>query len=217
MIASGPAAKRPPHMAFEVFGVSVIVKPFRGGNMLRLPRLRLIVLYTALSLGANAAMAADLNALRAGDMKKLVVYEAPIALPEIPFTDETGAETSLAAYRGKVVLLNFWATWCAPCRAEMPELAALQQALGGDDFQVVTLATGRNPPAKIDRFFEEIGVTDLPKHRDEKQMLARAMGVAGLPVTVLIDRKGREVARLIGEAAWNAPEARAVIAAQIAE
>lgn len=185
--------------------------------MLRLPRLRLIVLYTALSLGANAAMAADLNALRAGDMKKLVVYEAPIALPEIPFTDETGAETSLAAYRGKVVLLNFWATWCAPCRAEMPELAALQQALGGDDFQVVTLATGRNPPAKIDRFFEEIGVTDLPKHRDEKQMLARAMGVAGLPVTVLIDRKGREVARLIGEAAWNAPEARAVIAAQIAE
>ena len=185
--------------------------------MLRLRLLRLIVLYTALSLGANAAAAADLNALKAGDMKKLVVYEAPLDLPDVGFTDESGNETSLEAYRGKVVLLNFWATWCAPCRAEMPQLAALQGELGGSDFQVVTLATGRNPPPKIDRFFAEIGVTNLPKHRDEKQVLARAMGVAGLPVTVLIDRQGREVARLIGEAAWNAPEAQAMIQAMIAE
>lgn len=184
---------------------------------MRLPRLRLIVLYTALSLGANAAAAADLSALRAGDMKKLVVYEAPIALPDIPFDNGSGAQTSLAAYRGQVVLLNFWATWCAPCRAEMPELAALQEAMGGAEFQVLTLATGRNPAPAIDRFFDEIGVTSLPKARDENQVLARAMGVAGLPVSVLIDRNGREVARLIGEAAWNAPEARAVIAALIAD
>jgi len=183
--------------------------------MLHLRLLRLIVLYTALSFGANAAAAADLNALKDGDMKKLVVYEAPLDLPELGFTEEAGAEKSLADYRGKVVLLNFWATWCAPCRAEMPELAALQNALGGAEFQVVTLATGRNPPPKIDRFFSEIGVTNLPKYRDEKQMLARAMGVAGLPVTVLIDRDGREVARLIGEAAWNAPEAQAVIRALV--
>ncbi len=184
---------------------------------LRLPRLRLLVLYTALSFGANAAAAADLEALKAGDMKKLVIYEAPLALPDIGFTGESGTETSLADYRGKVVLLNFWATWCAPCRAEMPELAALQDTLGGSDFQVVTLATGRNPPPKIDRFFSEIGVTNLPKHRDEKQVLARAMGVAGLPVSVLIDRDGQEVGRLIGEANWNAPEAQTMIRALIAD
>lgn len=173
--------------------------------------LRLIVLYTALCLGANAASAADLSALREGEMKKLVVYEAPLATPELPFIDETGASHSLADYRGKVVALNLWATWCAPCREEMPALSRLQAALGGDRFQVVTLATGRNSQAKIAQFFEEAGVTNLPRFQDEKQTIARAMGVMGLPVTVLIDAEGREVARLIGGAEWDGADARKVI------
>lgn len=175
--------------------------------------LRLFVLYTALSLCANAATAADLAALKAGDMAKLVVYEEPLAVPELPFTDESGAEHSLKDFRGKAVLVNFWATWCAPCRKEMPALDALQGAMGGARFAVVTIATGRNPQAQIQRFFAEAGVTRLPRYQDERQQLARAMGVMGLPVSVLIDREGREVARLIGDADWNAPEARKVIAA----
>lgn len=173
--------------------------------------LRLIVLYTALCLGANAASAADLGALREGDMKKLVIYEAPLATPELPFVDETGASHSLAEYRGKVVVLNLWATWCAPCREEMPGLSKLQAELGGDRFQVVTLATGRNPQPKIAKFFEEAGVSNLPRFQDEKQTIARAMGVIGLPVTVLIDTEGREVARLIGGAEWDGPDARKII------
>ncbi|MFC5736875.1 TlpA family protein disulfide reductase [Sinirhodobacter huangdaonensis] len=179
--------------------------------------LRLFVLYTALSLTANAAAAADLGALKSGDMRKLVVYEQPLATPELPFVDETGAEHRLTEFRGKVVLLNLWATWCAPCRVEMPGLDALQGELGGADFQVVTLATGRNPQPKIAKFFDEAGVTRLPRFQDEKQTLSRAMGVMGLPVSVLIDRDGHEVARLIGEADWNGPEARAVIGALIAD
>lgn len=173
--------------------------------------LRLIVLYTALCLGANAAIAADLSALREGEMKKLVVYEAALATPDLPFIDETGASHSLAEYRGKVVVLNLWATWCAPCREEMPALSRLQAELGGERFQVVTLATGRNSQVKIAQFFEEVGATNLPRFQDEKQTIARAMGVIGLPVTVLIDAEGREVARLIGGAQWDGPEARKVI------
>ncbi|MFT3690421.1 MAG: TlpA disulfide reductase family protein [Paenirhodobacter sp.] len=175
--------------------------------------MRSLVLYTALSLCANSVAAADLAALKTGDMAKLVVYEEPLAVPELPFTDETGAERRLADYRGKVVLLNFWATWCAPCRKEMPGLDALQGTLGGADFQVVTIATGRNPQAQIDRFFREAGVTRLPRHQDERQGLARAMGVMGLPVSVLIDRDGHEVARMIGEADWNSEAAHRLIRA----
>lgn len=173
-----------------------------------------LVLYTALSLGANAA---DLAALKQGDMVKLILAEAPKELPQASLLDETEAERSLAEYKGKVVLVNFWATWCGPCRKEMPGLDRLQAELGGDDFQVVTIATGRNPVPQINRFFEETGVTRLPKLRDPKQKLAGQMGIVALPVTVILDRSGAEVARLIGDAAWDGPEAKAVIAALVAD
>ncbi|OCX61037.1 thioredoxin [Thioclava sp. SK-1] len=177
--------------------------------------LRLLVLYTALALGANGVMAADLSALKTGEMKKLVVYDDPLPVPELPFTDPDGAELRLQDYAGKVILVNMWATWCAPCREEMPELDALQAEMGGDAFEVLTIATGRNPPRKVDSFFEEAGVTHLPKFRDENQKLARAMGILGLPVTVLIDQNGQEVARLIGGADWASDDAKAVIKALI--
>ncbi|WP_245845245.1 TlpA family protein disulfide reductase [Pseudothioclava arenosa] len=179
--------------------------------------LRSLVLYTALALGANAAAAADLEALKQGDMRKLVVYEAPLDLPDVPFLDAGGAEQRLSDHKGKVLLVNFWAVWCAPCRAEMPSLDRLQAEMGGEDFEVIAIATGRNPPPKVARFLEEVGVTNLPLYTDAQQKLARTMGIAGLPVSVLIDREGREAARLIGEAAWDAPEAKAVIEALLAE
>ncbi len=173
-----------------------------------------LVLYTALSLGANAA---DLAALKQGDMAKLILADAPKPLPEAALLDEADAEHALSEYRGKVVLLNFWATWCGPCRKEMPGLDKLQAEMGGDDFQVVTIATGRNGVPQINRFFEETGVTRLPKLRDPKQKLAGQMGIVALPVTVILDRNGSEVARLIGDAAWDGPEARAFLSALIAD
>ena len=173
----------------------------------------LAVVYTALAIGANP-VAADpaLEALRLGEMRKLVVHSAPQPVGDATFTDREGRKLTLADWDGQVVLLNFWATWCAPCRAEMPALDALQGEMG-DRAAVVTIATGRNLLPAIDKFFDDQNITRLPVLLDPKSTLARQMGVAGLPVTVVLDREGREVARMIGEADWNSPEAQAVLLA----
>ena len=131
--------------------------------------------------------------------------------PDFALPTMAGDTLRLSAYRGEVVILNFWATWCAPCREEMPALDALQQEFGGEDFQVVTLATGRNSPQGIRRFFEEEGIEALPTYTDEAQAVARDMAVLGLPVTVLLDREGREIARLQGGADWDSESARAIV------
>ncbi len=168
-----------------------------------------------LGASANAADPAALAALRQGDMAKLRLHPAPVPVTARDFTDFDGAALSLDDYRGKVVLVNFWATWCAPCRKEMPMLAELQRALGGPGFEVLTLATGRNPAPSMTRFFESIGVDNLPLHRDPDQAIARGMGVFGLPTTVILDRAGREIARLEGDADWASDSAKAILQAMI--
>ena len=172
----------------------------------------LMFFYAASGALANAQeMPERLESLKAGDMRMLVVHDDPIALPDRPFTDPDGNEFTLADYEGKVVLINFWATWCAPCREEMPDLEALQRDYGGDDFAVVPIATGRNSLPGIKSFFEEIGVTNLPILLDPQGQLARRAGVLGLPVTIVMDREGNEVARLTGGAQWADEEARALV------
>ena len=182
------------------------------------------LLYTALSLGAIAAappVAADLVAakeMREGDMKKLIIHDTPQEISTASFELADGAgQATLQDYQGKYVLLNFWATWCAPCRKEMPQLSELQETFGGDDFEVLTIATGRNSPTGIKKFFEESNVTNLPRHQDPKQTLASQMAIFGLPITVLIDPEGREVARLRGDADWASDTAKAIIATVLGE
>jgi len=172
-----------------------------------------LVLYTALILGANAA-AADVAALRDGDMQKLILHMSPAPVPDAALTDAVEAPRSLAEYHGKWVVLNFWATWCAPCRQEMPSLDRLQVAM--PEIAVVPVATGRNSVAGIERFFAEAGVTNLPLLRDPKSDLSRAMGVFGLPITVILNPEGQEVARLIGDAEWDSDSAKAIMAALVA-
>ena len=176
--------------------------------------LKSALLYTGLAILANVASAdtAALDALRDGDMRKLSFASDPAAAPDVSFFGEDGKTMSLDDYAGAPVLLNFWATWCAPCRKEMPHLSALQEAMG-DRITVLTVATGRNPPAAIDRFFDEIGVSNLPKATDPKQEMARAFGVLGLPVTVILDSEGREVGRLQGDADWSSDSAQAILTA----
>lgn len=182
-------------------------------------RISHLILYIGLALGANGAVAemSDLEALREGDMKKLAFHASPEDAPGIEFETEDGSTRTLADYEGRHVVLNFWATWCAPCREEMPTLSALQETLGSDDFAVVTIATGRNPPPAMKKFFDDIGVDNLPLHRDPKSALARDMGVFGLPITVLLDPQSREIARLQGDADWNSDSAQAIISAWIGD
>ncbi len=213
-------------------------------------RMMMAVLYTALLLGANP-VAADVPAamaLRAGDMLKLGPTEPPVALPAVSLIDMQDQPRSLEDFRGKWVVLNFWATWCAPCRREMPSLDRLQSEMPPLDplqsevpslesetpsldplqsempsldrlqaampgVAVVPVATGRNDPAAIKRFFAEAGVNSLTVLRDPKSELARAVGVLALPVTLILNPEGQEVARLIGDAEWDSPEALAVLKA----
>ncbi len=170
------------------------------------------LLYAALATLANPASAdiAAAEALREGDMTKLIFSSTPKSAGQTPFTDPDGGEHLLSDYEGQVVLVNFWATWCAPCRKEMPTLEALQVELGGDDFQVVTIATGRNKVAGINRFFEEASVSHLPVFLDPKSTLAREMLVLGLPISVVLNREGQEVARLKGDADWASESAFAI-------
>ena len=168
--------------------------------------------YTAIFPGANPALAEkELAALKQGEMRKLVLHDSPQAAPDVAFTDGNGAQKSFADWEGRLRVVNFWATWCAPCRAEMPGLDRLAREMPG--ISVLTIATGRNPRPSVDKFYAETGITDLPLLLDPKSALARAMGVAGLPVTVVLDAEGREVARMIGEADWASPEAKAMLTA----
>lgn len=169
----------------------------------------LAVLYTALMLGANPVMA-DVSALLTGDMAKLVMTD-PTPLPEAELIGMDDAPRSMAEFKGKWVVLNFWATWCPPCREEMPALDRLQAAM--PDIAVVPVATGRNDPAGMQRFWTEAGIQNLTILRDPKSDLAHSMGVLGLPVTVILNPDGAEVARLLGGAEWDAPEAQALLKA----
>ena len=181
-------------------------------------KMKSALLYTALAVLANAAMAetpdiAALSELRTGDMRKLNFHSEPMRGSNVMFTHENGEQIALDHYEGQYVVLNFWATWCAPCRKEMPQLSALQDALGGDTIAVVTIATGPNPRPAMVRFFDEIGVTNLPLHADPRSSLARDMGVLGLPVTLILDPTGQEIGRLQGDADWSSESALAIVGA----
>lgn len=136
----------------------------------------------------------------------LTLLEAPRALPELRFVNGTGAAITLADFRGKVVLLNIWATWCVPCRKEMPTLERLQEKLGGNEFEVVVLSIDQGGADAVRSFYREIGIGRLDVYVDTSGKVARDLNIVGLPTTLLIDREGRERARLIGPAEWNSPE-----------
>lgn len=135
----------------------------------------------------------------------------PPASFELRFEGADGATTTLSDFRGRVMLLNVWATWCAPCRKEMPALDRLQAQIGGSDFEVVALSIDRRGRDAVQPFFHEIGIKNLRVYLDRGSEAMNALGVVGLPTTVLIDRDGREVQRWVGPAEWDSPEIIAVI------
>ncbi|HVG49343.1 MAG TPA: TlpA disulfide reductase family protein [Rubellimicrobium sp.] len=180
-------------------------------------RVLVAALYTGAFLAANGAVAQDLAALQEGDMRKLAILEEPVEVSTTAFEGDDGAEMTLQDLRGEVAVVNFWATWCAPCREEMPTLAKLQEELGDEGVRVATIATGRNDPVELENFLQEVGAGALPHWRDPQQALAREMGVLGLPITVILNREGQEVARLQGDADWSSESALAILRAIAAE
>ena len=151
------------------------------------------------------------NALSQGQMAAFVFRKAPEDLPELKFEDATGKARTLADWKGKVVLLNLWATWCLPCRKEMPALDQLQRELGSGSFEVVALCVDRAGLGGARRFLDEAKVEKLALYADPTARMASTLRAAGLPATLLIDRQGREIGRLLGPAEWAGEDARRLI------
>jgi thiol-disulfide isomerase/thioredoxin len=135
----------------------------------------------------------------------------PKPVPELTFFDAAGNQVTLADFQGEVVVLNLWATWCAPCRREMPSLDRLQARYAGNGLEVVALSLDRGDVAKIREFFEELGIANLAIYQDPQARASRELGAPGLPTTIVIDRAGQEVGRLLGPAEWDSDAAFAVV------
>ena len=153
------------------------------------------------------------NPLSVGEMAKFVFKKAPEPLPEFIFLDGAGKERSLKDWRGRVVLLNIWATWCLPCRKEMPDLERLQAELGSDKFEVVALSVDRGGLEASKKFLDQIKVTKLGLYADPSARAGSTLKVIGMPATLLIDAEGREIGRLLGPAEWHSEDAKALVRA----
>ena len=184
------------------------------------------LLLGAMAVAVNPALGADLTAadkttlkdLRAGDMRKLVVHDEARAQMDAVWRDEHGNPYQVADYEGKVVFLNFWATWCPPCLKELPSIDRLAGAMEGSDFEVIALSTDRFDIERVqrvlkdgDRLQDGYRTQHLEVMQDRRGMVARQAGALGLPVTVILDRQGREIARLTGEAEWDSADAQAFL------
>ena len=165
--------------------------------------------------GAGSKGAGSLRGLNSGAMTAFVVRPVPLDVPDFAFEGPRGRKQTSADLKGKVVLLNIWATWCVPCREEMPQLNALQSELGGDAFEVVAINIDKSGAEKAKKFLAETGATDLKPYYDPTGKLFAKLKAVGMPTTLLLDPEGQEMGRLVGPANWAAPEAKALIQAAI--
>ena len=161
------------------------------------------------------AVKGPLVGLNKGAMAPLLVRPKPLDLPELSFEGPGGETKTLADFKGKIVLLNIWASWCVPCREEMPQLDTLQAELGAKDFEVVAVNIDRGGGDKAKKFLEEAGATHLAPYTDPSGRLFAAVKAVGMPTSLLIDRDGREIGRLVGPADWGSAEAKRLIEAAI--
>ena len=169
------------------------------------------------SSGANVDVSGISKKLSKGKMTAFVIHSKRKDIAPFTFKDGKGNELTLDKWKGRVVLLNVWATWCAPCRKEMPSLAALQKQLGSDGFEVVAISVDRKGVKASGKFLAEVKATVLNLYIDKSTRVLGKLKAIGLPLTVLIDRSGKEVGRLTGPAEWNSPDAIRLIKTAIAE
>ena len=143
-------------------------------------------------------------------LKKLTALESPPAQPNMIFKDADGREMRLSDYKGKVILVNIWATWCAPCIAEMPMLDKLQAAKGSNKFEVVTISLDRTA-AEAEQWFAKNNITNLPLWHDSSYGVSAKLNLPGLPTSIFYNQGGREIARIPGEVDWTSAEALALV------
>ena len=164
-------------------------------------------------------LAKKLAPLAYGEVAALTMATAPLRLPDLSFEDADGKPKKLSDWRGKTVLLNLWATWCVPCRKEMPALDALQTRLGGKDFEVVAVNIDTRDSDKPRNFLKEANLTRLGYFSDQKakvfQDLKNIGRALGMPTSVLIDAQGCEIATIAGPAEWASDDAIKLIKAAV--
>ena len=137
--------------------------------------------------------------------------EAGNAAPAVTFADAAGRPVTWDDFRGQVLLVNFWATWCAPCVHEMPSLDTLQNALGGEDFEVVAISVDQGGQQQVEGFYRAHGLRHLEVYTDPRNRVPAAFGARGLPTSVVIGRNGEWLGTFVGAADWAGPDAMALI------
>ncbi|MEM1047591.1 MAG: TlpA disulfide reductase family protein [Pseudomonadota bacterium] len=171
------------------------------------------------SHGCNSAREAGLRAapLVRGHVASLTIAQSPISVSDLSFKDGTGAEMTMQDFGGRTILLNLWATWCPPCREEMPALDRLQARLGGDAFKVVAVSIDMGAPRKAKKFLKDIEAENLDFYADNTMgvfnTLKRRGRAIGMPTTMLVDPNGCEIGTMAGPAEWDSDDAIAVIRA----
>ncbi|MHA7775709.1 thiol:disulfide interchange protein TlpA [Roseibium sp. M-1] len=167
------------------------------------------------SCTASLASAAAAKPFATGEVAAFLPAQAPLDLAALTFKDPDGKDVSLADFKDRTVLLNLWATWCAPCRKEMPALDALQADLGNEDFEVVAVNLDRGGSEKPAAFLEEIGVGNLTLYQDSSngilKELRKVARATGLPTTILIGPESCEIGTMYGPAEWHSGEAKALV------
>jgi thiol-disulfide isomerase/thioredoxin len=164
-------------------------------------------------------LAQKLAPLAQGEVAAMTMATAPLMLPDLAFEDASGQPKKLSDWRGRTVLVNLWATWCVPCRKEMPALEGLQKKLGGPDFEVVAVNIDTRDPEKPKNFLKDANLTRLGYYSDQKAKVfqdLKAVGRAlGMPTSVLVDGRGCEIATIAGPAQWDSDDAIKLISAAI--
>lgn len=156
--------------------------------------------------GAALVFLGSVSAAFAGKHVPFAVHPEPRPLADVEFKDREGKDLRLSSFMGRVVLLNVWATWCPPCRREMPTLDRLQSMLGGKDFEVLALSIDRAGVHAVEAFFMETNIRHLNLYIDQTSAAMRKLAIVGVPTTLLIDRQGRELWRYAGAAEWDGDE-----------
>ena len=177
-------------------------------SMLKLGPLILIVnLFFSISAIAESKYAEKTKDIIRGELRKFIFSEKTEVLPK-PLILDANENMIEIGYDEDILIINFWATWCAPCKKEMPSLNSLAQNMKYEDIQIITIASGRNSKEAIDGFFDDNNLVNLKKYRDPRGRIAVKYGVTALPTTVVINPTGLEIGRIIGDIDWDTADVR---------